>query len=67
MSAIKYAGFLFEKYISKKLDIDSSVSMFDAKQISTTGFFILLSSIFTIGIGHICCGRKFVHWKLNRF
>ena len=38
MSAIKYAGFYFEKYISKKLDIDSSVSMFDAKQISTTGF-----------------------------
>jgi len=53
MSAIKYAGFYFEKYISKKLDIDSSVSMFDAKQISTTGFFILLSSIFTIGIGSI--------------
>lgn len=49
--SLKYSGFFLNNYLEKKLDIDSSVSMYDAKQISTTSFFILLSSISTIGIG----------------
>ncbi len=51
--ALKYVGFYTEKYLDRKLEIDSSVALYDARQISTTGFFILMSSITTIGIGSI--------------
>jgi ATP-binding cassette subfamily C protein LapB len=51
--ALKYSGFHLERYLDKKLDIDSSISKYDAQQISTTSFFVLLSSIFTIGVGSI--------------
>ncbi len=51
--AFKYAGFYVENYLNKKLKIDSTISLYDAQQLSTSGFFLLLSSITTIGIGSI--------------
>lgn len=51
--ALKYAGYSLENYFDKKLHIDSSLAKYEAKQISTINFFILLSSIFIIGIGSI--------------
>ena len=52
-NSFKYTGFYIESFLNKKLDFDSSVSKYDAQQISTTGFFILIFSILTIGIGSI--------------
>jgi ATP-binding cassette subfamily C protein LapB len=49
--AIKYAGFYIDNFLEKKLAVDSSIARNEAQQISTTSFFILISSIFTIGIG----------------
>ena len=51
--AFKYSGYYLENYLNKKLKIDSSTANFDAQQISTTSFFVLLSSIITIGFGSI--------------
>ncbi|MFL2660407.1 MAG: ATP-binding cassette domain-containing protein [Alphaproteobacteria bacterium] len=51
--ALKFSGYNLENYFDKKLNIDSSLAKYDAKQISTISFFILLSSIFTIGIGSV--------------
>ncbi len=52
-SAFKYCGFYLDNYLNKKLKIDSSIANNDAKQISITGFFVLLSSIIIIGFGSI--------------
>ena len=49
--SINYSGFYVESFLNKKLEIDSTVAKYDAQLISTTSFFILLSSIFIIGIG----------------
>ena len=51
--ALKFAGYNLENYFDKKLHIDSSLAKYDTQQISTVSFFILLSSIFTIGIGSV--------------
>lgn len=51
--ALKYSGFYLENYFDKKLKIDSSNANYDSKQISTTSFFVLISSIITIGFGSI--------------
>ncbi len=49
--SINYSGFYFDNFLRRKLEIDSTVAKYDAQLISTTSFFVLLSSIFTIGIG----------------
>ncbi len=52
-NSFKYAGFYIESFLNKKLNFDLSVAKYDAQQISTTSFFILIFSILTIGIGSI--------------
>ncbi len=49
--SLQYAGFYVESFLNKKLAIDSTVAKYDAQLLSTTNFFVLLSSISTIGIG----------------
>ncbi len=51
--AMKYTGFHVESFFEKKLALDSAIARYDAQQVSITSFFILLSSIFIIGIGSV--------------
>ena len=40
--SFKYTGFYIEKFLNKKLEFDSSIAKYDAQQISSTSYFILI-------------------------